>query len=214
MWFDKEELKCYNTNMFLQSVLQFLSAIPPIITQIIGVGAVVLFLCSYLQKKRQNIIVLNVISRILYILQYVLLGAFSGAILDIMAVFSSTIASKRDKSKFVQNNVVAIVIVVDLIMIAVGVTLAVINQSVLDLLPVAGVILHTSAFYIKSEKKIRIVSLLGSPFWFVYNFLSHAYGSAVGDILSMVSIVIAMIRYRNDKPEQMQSVAKSEEGEN
>jgi hypothetical protein len=31
----------------------------------------------------------------------------------------------------------------------------------------------------------------------VYNFLSHAYGSAVGDILTMVSIVTAMIKYKD-----------------
>ena len=36
------------------------------------------------------------------------------------------------------------------------------------------------------------------PFWLAYNLLSRAYGSAVGDLLSMVSI--AMIKYRNGTP--------------
>ena len=48
---------------------------------------------------------------------------------------------------------------------------------------------------IDDEKTIRRVSLLGSPFWFVYNLLSGAFGSCIGDLLSMVSIIIAMLRY-------------------
>ena len=65
-----------------------------------------------------------------------------------------------------------------------------------------GVLLHTSAFWINSEKIIRRISLLGSPFWFIYNFFSRAYGSAVGDILTMCSIIIAMIRHRNEESTQ------------
>lgn len=72
----------------------------------------------------------------------------------------------------------------------------------LDLLPIAGVLLHTSAFWINSEKIIRRVSLLGSPFWFVDNFLSRAYGSAIGDILTICSILIAMLRHKNSDTEK------------
>ena len=51
------------------------------------------------------------------------------------------------------------------------------------------------------EKVIRRVSLLGSPFWFAYNFLSRAYGSAVGDLLTIGSIIVAMIKYKDFKKE-------------
>ena len=86
------------------------------------------------------------------------------------------------------------VIGMDALIVAVGLLL---YESPLSLLPIAGVLLHTTAFWISDEKMIRFVSLLGSPFWFVYNFASRAYGSAVGDLLTMVSIVTAMIKYRN-----------------
>jgi thiol:disulfide interchange protein len=58
-----------------------------------------------------------------------------------------------------------------------------------------GAILQTSAFWITSEKRIRQVSFLGAPFWLVYNFVSQAYGSAVGSLLSIVSIGLAICRY-------------------
>ena len=58
-----------------------------------------------------------------------------------------------------------------------------------------GVIFHTIALWIDDEKRIRQVSLLGSPFWFVYNFVSGAYGSCIGDILSIVSLITAKLRF-------------------
>lgn len=67
-----------------------------IIPQIIGFIAVATFLLSYQHKKRNNIILLNFISRCLYILQYLLLGAFTGAIFDILAAISSVFAGKKD----------------------------------------------------------------------------------------------------------------------
>ncbi len=167
-----------------------------IIPQIIGLLAVATFLLSYQQKKRSNIIAFNVISRCLYILQYLLLGAFSGAVLDILGAVSSVIAGKKH-TEFIKKHTKAMLISINTCMIVAGGLIALYNKSWLDLFSLTGVLLHTSAFWISSEKVIRRVSLLGSPFWFVYNFLSRAYGSAIGDVLTICSIIIAMIRHKN-----------------
>ena len=167
-----------------------------VISQIIGLTAVATFVLSYQQKKRSNIIALNVISRCLYILQYLLLGAFSGAVLDILGALSSFLAGKKN-TVFIKKHERKIIIVVTSLIIAAGVTIAVINKSFLDLFALIGVLLHTSAFWINSERVIRWISLLGSPFWFIYNFFSRAYGSALGDVFTIASIMIAMLRHRN-----------------
>lgn len=67
---------------------------------------------------------------------------------------------------------------------------------ILSILPTVSILLHSSAFFLSEERKIRILSLVGSPFWFVYYTASKAYGSPVGDVLSMASIISAMIRYK------------------
>jgi hypothetical protein len=79
-------------------------------------------------------------------------------------------------------------------MIAAGIALYV---NPLSLFPVFGVLLHTTAFWLKDERIIRRVSLAGSPFWLIYNLKMGAYGSAAGDLFTMVSIVIAMIKYKD-----------------
>ena len=162
-----------------------------LLAQIIGVFAVITFLLSYQQKKRKNIIVWNATSRILYILQYLMLGAFEGVVLDILGTVSSVAAQKKD-SKIIKKNLIFFIIGINLLIITAGLFL---YENIFSLFPIVGVILHTSAFWITEEKIIRRVSFIGSPFWLVYNLASLAYGSAIGDILSMISIGTAIYRY-------------------
>ena len=60
-----------------------------IISQVIGVFAVALYLLSYQLKKRSHIVWVTCISNALYVTQYILLGAFSGAVMDFMSTVSS-----------------------------------------------------------------------------------------------------------------------------
>ena len=157
----------------------------------VGIAAVILYFLGYLQKTRSKIIFFNATSRALYIFQYLLLSAFEGAVLDVAGIISSVLARKKD-SCIIKKNTKLFFIAVNLVITAAGLML---YKNVFSLLPIIGVLLHTSAFWLDDEKKIRQVSLLGSPFWLVYNFVSGAYGSCIGDILSMVSIGVAMYRY-------------------
>ena len=162
-----------------------------LIAHAVGLFAVVTFLLSYQQKKRKNIIVWNTVSRCLYIIQYIMLGAFEGAVLDILGAVSS-VAAQRKNNKFIARHTKTVIILINLIIIGAGLLL---YENVFSLFPVAGVVLHTSAFWINEEKTIRKVSFSGSPFWLVYNLASRAYGSAIGDILTMVSLGTAIYRY-------------------
>ena len=109
----------------------------PIIPQIIGFLAVATFLLSYQQRKRRNIIFCNVLSRILYIVQYLLLGAISGAVLDILGAVSSVIAEKKENPR-IKKQVRIVFFSVSAVIVAAGVVICLINKNPLDLLPVAG----------------------------------------------------------------------------
>lgn len=168
----------------------------PIIPQIIGLLAVALFLSSYQIKKRRGIIICNTLSRCLYVLQYLLLGAISGAVLDIVSTVSCVLAEKKE-SAFIKKHLKLVFILSNGLILVCGVVISIMNKSLIDLLPLVGVLLHTGAFWISDERIIRRISLAGSPFWLAYNLASHAYGSAVGDVFTMASIIIAMIKYRD-----------------
>lgn len=166
------------------------------IAQIVGIVAIIIFLLSYQQKDRKKIIIWNATSRILYILQYCLLLSFGGAALDILGIIASLLAARKDRG-FIGRHKLLFFLLSDAAMIIAALLL--VRDDPLVIFSLIGVLLHTGAFWISNEKTIRILSLVGSPFWFIYNLLSMAYPSAVGDAMTMVSIIVAMIRYDRKK---------------
>ncbi len=167
---------------------------------IAGLSAVALYLLCFQLKISKKIIACKLLSSVLYVLQYLLLFAFVGAAMDAAAVITSTIAYKKD-TKFVIKYKIPLMLVTNAGIIAVGLLL---YQNIFSLLPIAGVIFESAANWMKNEKRLRIVSLFAVPCWLVYNVISRAYGSAVGSVLALISIITALIRYsKSDKAKKV-----------
>ena len=162
-----------------------------LLAQIVGIVGVATFLISYQLKKRKHIILVNATSSVLYVLQYVLLGAMEGAAIDILSTVA-TVAAHQKHNKFIAKYQTAVIILLNLAFVIAGLCL---YENIFSLFPIAGAMLQTSAFWISSETKIRCVSFLGAPFWLVYNLASQAYGASIGSALSIVSIGLAIYRY-------------------
>ena len=186
----------------MQQLLSLLSRVPPLVPLLVGITATALFLLSYQQRSRRRIIIVNTVSRMLYVLQYCLLGAFSGAALDVLGAVISVVAERRGRRGFVYRHRMTLLVLLDLSVIALGLLL---YENLFSLLPILGVLLHTGAFWIENERIIRRISLLGSPCWLGYNLSCRAYGSALGDLLTIGSILVAMHRYRAKEKERKEA---------
>ena len=158
---------------------------------IVGLAAVFFFLLSYQFPKRRAIIACNVVSRVLYILQYLLLFAFEGAVMDVSAIPSSVLAARKH-TPFVQRHKWSIIAGVNAVVVILGVL---VWQDWLSWVPVVGVLLETNALWLSREKNIRLLSLAAAPFWLFYNVRCGAYGGALGNVLTIVSIAVAMRRH-------------------
>ena len=128
---------------------------------ITGLSAVFLYLVSFQFPKRRTIIACNVVSRVLYILQYLLLLAFEGAAMDISAIPSSLLAARKH-TPFVEKHKKGIVFGVNALIIVIGLL---VWQDWLSWVPVVGVLLETNALWMSREKDIRWLSLAALPFW-------------------------------------------------
>ena len=166
-----------------------------ILSQIIGFAAVGLYLLSYQLKKRKQIVWVTCISNALYVTQYILLGAFSGAIMDFLSAVSSFLAAKKNDSAFKKYSVWLAFSNIAVIL-AVGIASAVIQRKPVELLALFGALFQTGGLWFNNEQTIRKFGLCSAPFWLVYNFISKAYGASVGSVLAIISIITSMIRYR------------------
>ena len=166
-----------------------------IISQVIGLAAVGLYLLSYQLKNRKQIVWTTFFSNFLYVLQYILLKAFSGAVMDALCAVGSFFAGKKHSPKL--RPYIKWIATINLVVIAVaGVSIAIAQRNIVELLPVVGALLQTGGLFCEDEQSIRKFGLIGTPFWLVYNFIAQAYGAAIGTVFIMVSAVTAMMRYR------------------
>lgn len=164
-------------------------------SQIIGFAAVGLYLLSYQLRKRKHIVWVTCISNALYVLQYILLGAFSGAVMDVMSTVSSFFAAKKTDKPF--NRFPRILAWSNMIIIAVvGLVSAYLQREWIEILPIAGALFQTGGLWCDNEQTIRKLGLCSAPFWLVYNYISHAYGPALGSLIAIISIIVSLIRYR------------------
>lgn len=182
-----------------------------IASQIIGFAAVALYLLSYQLKKRRQIVWVTCISNALYVLQYLLLGAFSGAVMDFMSTVSSFFAAKKNTPAFSRyskwlafSNLFAIA--------AVGLASALLQKKWLELIPIAGALLQTGGLWCNNEQTIRKFGLCSAPFWLVYNYLSQSYAAALGSAFAIISVVTAMVRYRKKRVEAGDNTADFSNG--
>ena len=165
------------------------------LAQVLGFGAVGLYLLSYQLKKRTQIVWATFFSNLFYVVQYFLLGAFSGAAMDILSTVASLLAAGKHNPRFSRHTkwIVAGMVAV---IIGVGLAIAIIRGSWLELIPIGGAVSQSVGLWCDKEQTIRKLGLCGAPCWLIYNFLSQAYGSALGSLFAIISILVSLVRYR------------------
>ena len=158
---------------------------------IVGILGVAFYLLCFQLKSAKKILACRLISSVLYVTQYLLLFAFVGAAMDAAACVTNAFAYKKD-SELVKKYKIPIILITNIGIVTIGILL---YDNIFSLLAVAGVLCESISGWMKNEKLIRIVSLFGVPCWLVYNVVAGAYGSAVGSVLALASIISALIRY-------------------
>ncbi len=179
----------------------------------VGLLAILVLALGYQFKKRVYTILSYALSTLLYILQYFLLGANAGVFTEIVAVVITLIATKQELPFFKKNKVLFVCI---LEAISVSVGLAIIfgelrTGEFLGLLPILANTMQTTAFFLKDEKSMRLLTLITCPMWIIYNFMVGAYVSSIGSTVTMISVIIAIVKYDILKKESTKKQKVDEE---
>ena len=177
-----------------------------ITVQGIGLLSLVCSLASFQMKKRGAIMKLQMTASLLFSLQLVLLGAITGACLDLISFVRTLIFSYRDKHKWASVHVWPIAFVS--VMIITGI---ITYDSWYSFLAIAGSVLSTVALWMRDGKKIRLVSLVVGPCWFVYNMIAGSYTGAINEVIAVISIIVGIIRHDIKRtPKKAESTAQDE----
>ena len=169
-----------------------------IIAQAIGLLAMAFNILSYQQKTRNRAIAFQLCGGALFAVNFFLLGAIVGSILNVIAAIRAIVFLNKEKLKadhpawlvgFTATYILSYV----LTFTAFGKEPTAFNLIV-EFLPVIGMTATTISFRLSDAKAIRKYGLISSPSWLIYNIANFAIGAICCEVLSLISIVIGMIR--------------------
>ena len=159
-----------------------------IVAQIIGLIAFVVSLIAYHKKDKKTILNNMVTSNILNLIHYLLLGAFSGCITKLLAIFRDYFIILKEKNKKLSNSVYLIVFIL-LYIIATIFT----YNGILSILPLVAAIIYIIFIWNGNEVIIKKTAFFCYFLWLIYNIFVLSIAGIASNIISIISTLIAII---------------------
>jgi len=160
-----------------------------ILAQTIGIIAMAVGAFSLAQKNTKTILFIQIFSTALFSINYFLLGAYAGAVLNVLSLARNLII--RQKKRAWANPKIWFPIFV--VSFAIAVYLS--GDGLMGLLPFAGCIFVSIGLYIDDGSKARRFIVWSSPCWLIYNIISFTIGGIIAEIINMCSLISAFIRF-------------------
>lgn len=162
-----------------------------LIGHMLGFVSVGLFFYSYQRTQKRKIMVIQTVATALSCIQYLLIGAFSGFALNIVCIIRNFAFYYRDKK---QSTDLISPIIFALCMAVVSVFSW---EGIHSLLITAGLVVNTVCMGIFDAKNFRKTILISSSLILIYNIFAFSYSGILSESISLVSVIIGIIRYRD-----------------
>ena len=198
------------------------------LVQAIGFCAIVMNIVAMQFNSHGFIMLFKSLGSFLFCLQYLLLGAFSGLVMDFIGVIRNFIFAynvKKGRSNkwwivfFSIFTVVAGVITIVLTWSSTlatlsrwstNATLLIVLAVFISIISILAKLLSTIGYGFKNPHTIRMINLPTFCMWIVYNFIVGSLAGILSDSMSIGSIVIAEARFKK-KPEEQNEKDENQE---
>ena len=170
-----------------------------IVAQAIGILAMVFNILSYQGKKQKTVITLQLFGGLLFAVNFWMIGAKVGGILNVIAVIRALVFLFKDKLKadsifWLIGFILSYIAVYVLTFTVFGTELTPWNL-IREILPVIGMTALSVGFRLKDAAGIRKCGLISSPAWLIYNIAVGSWGAIICETLTLISIFVGMFRH-------------------
>ncbi len=157
--------------------------------QILGIIALCISYFIYTSKKRSTLITLKLICDVLWGLHYFLLGAWSGAILNVINMGRETVFQLKTSRQWARSRIWVAVF------ISVGIASTLFSwQGPESLLPAVGSSISVIGLWCNDPKYIRVFSFPGITLWFVYSIIQGTPIGILSNAVTLFSIGVGLYR--------------------
>ena len=174
-------------------------------SQICAIVAAIFVAASFFAKNKKIVLISVTFGSFFYAVHYLLLGAYAGAIIDVLSslrciwFYFNTKADK--KLDYVSLTVCSVAFIAGGILT---------YKSWPDILTILAAINTTIATWQPSICYYRWACIVGSCFWIAYSILCHSIFGFVQEVLLLVLEIISIIIYYVDKHKQAQNTLQQD----
>ena len=165
--------------------LQSLSGLN-LFAQIIGVIAVTISCVVFLGRKRKTILLCKFTTDVLWFWHYFLIGAYSGAALNILALFREGIFMNKEKkwasSKFWLYLIMTLTVISCLLT----------WEGLPSLLPMIGSCCAVVSFWCTKPINIRLTAIPSQVLWLIYGTIHFSLPSFICNTMGLITIGIGL----------------------
>lgn len=159
------------------------------IAQALAVGVCIMTSLSYLAKQKKTYLIEQVAANSLYCAQYILLGAYAGAISNVLTIAKLVVCYINEKKGKGNPPWQA------LLFCGVSILLGVFAiEGWYSVIPIVNAVVYTFGIWQDDPIFLRIMAGICSLLWIVFNFAVGAYVSAAYSAVEFIFVVVTMVK--------------------
>ncbi len=162
------------------------------ITQIIGYVAYAVTIAAFWQKRDRRLLLLNGLGALFWTVQYIMLGAWAGAVTEALVTMRSTLSAYITEKK--HQHLTAVIFTAAFL---IGGVLT--YRQWYDTLTMAACIVGTISMVYLEKIMLRWGTLLAVSLWFAYNFFTGSIGGALAGATLIATQIMTLVRMYRDK---------------
>ena len=160
-----------------------------ILIRLFGIGGLIFTVIPFQFNKHKRIVLFKMTSELLFAAQYFLMGAYTGAVLDLISGLRNFLFYRFVEKK---RSTAPIIILFGVFVVVLGLLSW---NSWLSLLPIGAKILTTVSYGMKNERLLRFITLPSCLLWISYNGIIGSWEAMLADFLALFSILIAIYKF-------------------
>ena len=163
-----------------------------IIANILGGLIFILNVLSNAKLTTKKVYIYNGLCNGLSIIQYVLLGAWTGALCCVIAVIRNIIFVLFKKD-------IPVIYLIIYLVIAIGLNIGFIN-GIVDIIPIINISIYAIALWTKKITNIKIIGIITCITGIIYDFMHGAYITVLNEIVDGIAGFVSLrIITKNNK---------------
>lgn len=195
-----------------------------LIAQILGLFGIIINLSSLQFNKHYQILILRTTGTVFFVIQYLLLKAYVGMVMDLVGILRNVIftvlVAKKKSTKLAIYLFSILVVISGLITIIlswgdttvqlskiwnINFTLATVFTVLLSVLSIIAKLISTISFGINNPHVIRLLNIPAASCWLLYNLINFSLTGAVNECFSIGSSIVGEIRFKKPKENKQES---------